>query len=760
MRKFLTIVLLISVILSALGCGSTADPTVEGYGENVAVGRDFVNLNEDGKESEEGTEGEVLMRGGDGFAKTTAIADAFVRGGAHADSNLNETRLSSGHLEIKTMPESADTERHVLLRFDISSLTLNKMRTVYLRVDFAYTGVSDAGDGIDLLVYGVSNDWSPEKVTYNNAPAHGQNNYVGKGIVTRKGVTQVDVSDYVFEAFENGESEVSFCLTFSNGPKSPANIVSCSSSETDRRPVLLASDSAKNYSCDILMNDSDNDVIWAYAQKVYDEWYARYQQILKAGDYSYETVVTNASEYTEKVTARGGNGSSAIGTYDTRLVSTLSGYREKVYAVDSYGGALTGEKQEATGYYYTKKIGDRWWVVDPLGNLCHIHGTTHMQWAYGGTSPYQKEMAEKIYGSLEKWAIAATRWAIDEVGFNLAHAASNELRGVEGNISITSQPRGLNSYANGKGISIATTGVMPAFDPDFVIFMDESAKSAAKAWEGKSYVFGYSTDNELPVSDYMLANYLMLDPTRMENYYSYVCAWTWFKNITGLDNPSVLEIDSYSAKLGVDLWDLFKGFVYDRYYSVCDTALQKYDPRRLYLGNRYLIEADKWEWMMRFTGYWCDIMCINYYHVWEIPSSDDTYGPSLDQLGKWLGIPFIVTEFYAKGDDALNTLGDPFTNNSGAGWVVATQKERGYFFQNFTLKLLQCKHNVGWMQFQFIDNDPTDPAGGDVAANSNKGIVDSQHDFEVYSDYTEQIALMNKNSYALIEYFDGVDYIK
>ena len=210
------------------------------------------------------------------------------------------------------------------------------------------------------------------------------------------------------------------------------------------------------------------------------------------------------------------------------------------------------------------------------------------------------------------------------------------------------------------------------------------------------------------------------------------------------------------------MWDLFKGFVYDRYYSVCYAALQKYDPNRMFLGNRFLIDAGKWEWMMRVTGYWCDIMCINYYHAWEIPTerAEKNGSPTLNQLGQWLGIPFIVTEFYAKGDDALNTLGEPFANNSGAGWVVATQKERGYFFQNFTLKLLQCKHNVGWMQFQFIDNDPTDPIGGDVAANSNKGIVDSQQSFTVYADYTEQIALMNKNSYALIEYFDGVKYFE
>ena len=166
----------------------------------------------------------------------------------------------------------------------------------------------------------------------------------------------------------------------------------------------------------------------------------------------------------------------------------------------------------------------------------------------------------------------------------------------------------------------------------------------------------------------MLASYLTLDHTVECSIYSYVCAWTWYKNITGEENPSVYDIAKYSEERGgEDLYDLFKGFIYNRYFSVCQKALEKHDPNRLYFGQRFRIDCSKWEWMLRVAGYWCDAICINYYHEWEVPTSRATKNgrPTLDQIGAWLGKPFLVTEFYSKGDDAVDLNGNAFLNASG-----------------------------------------------------------------------------------------------
>jgi hypothetical protein len=208
----------------------------------------------------------------------------------------------------------------------------------------------------------------------------------------------------------------------------------------------------------------------------------------------------------------------------------------------------------------------------------------------------------------------------------------------------------------------------------------------------------------------------------------------------------------HSERLGVDLLDLFKGFVYDRYYCAFSTAYDKYDPEGLFLGVRLYISCDRWEWLARFTGYWCDMMCINYYHAWEIEEED------LYNLERWAGCPLFITEFYSKGADAIAADGKPFANTHGAGFVVPTQTDKGYFYQNFCLRLLECKNCVGWLYFQYIDNNPLDADIHPAASNSNKGIVTSDHDTEAYHDLTKYMAQLNKNVYSLIEFFDGESY--
>ena len=106
----------------------------------------------------------------------------------------------------------------------------------------------------------------------------------------------------------------------------------------------------------------------------------------------------------------------------------------------------------------------------------------------------------------------------------------------------------------------------------------------------------------------------------------------------------------------------------------------------------------------------------------------------------------MITEFYAKGVDS------GLKNATGAGWTVKTQQERGWFYQNFTLALLESKDCVGWHWFRYIDNDPeyrkADPSNQD----SNKGIVNVR--FEPYTELLQQMKELNRQVYPLTEYFD------
>ena len=91
-------------------------------------------------------------------------------------------------------------------------------------------------------------------------------------------------------------------------------------------------------------------------------------------------------------------------------------------------------------------------------------------------------------------------------------------------------------------------------------------------------------------------------------------------------------------------------------------------------------------------------------------------------------------------------------NQSGAGWIVKTQTDRGLFYQNYTLALLESKNCVGWHWFKYMDNDPTSEGAELSNIDANKGVVDNY-----YNEYTTCLDLMsiiNLQIYELTDYFD------
>jgi hypothetical protein len=124
----------------------------------------------------------------------------------------------------------------------------------------------------------------------------------------------------------------------------------------------------------------------------------------------------------------------------------------------------------------------------------------------------------------------------------------------------------------------------------------------------------------------------------------------------------------------------------------------------------------------------------------------------MQNIVRWSGRPFIITEWYAKGMDVQKK--DPrLTNESGAGFTVKTQTDRGYFYQNYTLKLMECKGCVGFDWFKMCDNDPDNLKTDLSNRNSNKGIYDN--DYEPYSELICAMRAINKNCYSLIDFFDA-----
>ena len=402
-------------------------------------------------------------------------------------------------------------------------------------------------------------------------------------------------------------------------------------------------------------------------------------------------------------------------------------------------------RQEATGFFYTKKIGKRFWIIDPKGYPCVIRALSQVEPSYQG-SVYQMEQSLKKYGTLENWGNTVTKRLKEDLHFFASanpspYAANSSYPLVsQRSVGFAGQYGRVIGTANSKGGSttFSENNTMNVFDPAFVEFADTQAKKV-EATKNDPYILGYTTDNELPMQSSMILSYLALNPEKEANHYSYACAWTWLKNMSGKEYPTEEDLKPEYA-------ELFRGFVWDRYYYVVTTAMRKYAPNHMLLGTRFLTGVRSAEWVLKFAGKYLDCITINWYATWE-PQAESIY-----LIAKSANCPFMITEFYAKaGDSGLG-------NTAGAGQYVETQKDRGMFYQNYTLRLLEATNCIGWHWFQYLDNDPRNavmPDGRirDVSStNSNKGIVSNEH--EEYTDCTKYMAEINRNAYRLIDYFD------
>jgi hypothetical protein len=450
---------------------------------------------------------------------------------------------------------------------------------------------------------------------------------------------------------------------------------------------------------------------------------------------------SKGSDYTEVYARRritGSDGKVSYREYEpfkTRTIELLNAYwkPESEIKLSRYGGR-TDKKLKATGFFRVEKRGNRWWCVDPEGNLfVNIALNSISQ----GGSERNKTALEGKFGSQDKW-IGETLKMLKENGFNCAGSWSDHKAIISENarsttpFAYTVNLNFMSSYGKQRGGTFQQPGhtgypndAIFVFDTGWVNFCDRHARQAVQYRDDPNF-FGYFSDNEMPFKLKSLDNYLSLpegDPGRIASE-----KWLSEKNITKGEINDSMRAD-------------FLYLVAEKYFSTVSKALKKYDPNHMYLGSRFYSSEKNIEKFMRSAGRFLDIVSINYYNKWTPDSAE------MARWVKWTGRPFIITEYYTKGEDS------GMQNKSGAGWIVRTQRDRGLFYQNYNLALLQCPECVGWHYFKYQDNDPTAKGVDPSNTDSNKGVVNNE--YEVWEDFMNLIGELNRQAYSLIDYFDG-----
>jgi hypothetical protein len=419
--------------------------------------------------------------------------------------------------------------------------------------------------------------------------------------------------------------------------------------------------------------------------------------------------------------------------FATRTIEQLEGFTpSEPAALDDFGG-LADRRLEGTGFFRAARVDGRWWLVDPAGGLYHNRALCGV--APGG-SPNAKTNFAARFGSVDAWrdeTIAMLR----RRGFNGlgAWSAVEQLRSSPRPMPYVRIWKFMGAYGKESNRVHPVPGHLGfpndcifVFEPEFEAFCDRYAEQLAKD-KDDPYLIGHFSDNELPFPRKALDKFLSLTPESA----GYRAALAWLESRhPGEEGPfAISDADR----------DEFLGVVVDRYMGIVARAIRKHDPNHLYLGSRFYSEEKHSPAAFRAAARHCDVISVNIYGNWT---------PDAGMLALWRAQadkPFLVTEFYARGMDS----GLP--NTTGAGWVVATQRERGLFYQNFCLGLLEDPQCVGWQLFQYQDNDPENASAELSNRTSNKGIVDLH--FAEWAPYLDEVQRLNRSAYSLIGWFDA-----
>jgi len=415
-------------------------------------------------------------------------------------------------------------------------------------------------------------------------------------------------------------------------------------------------------------------------------------------------------------------------TYKARTVENLKGFTiAEDPEVGRYGGWKT-EQYTATGYFRTEKVNGRWWIIDPEGYPFIHRGVAVLR---PGRSNKHKVELNSRFGSETQWIEKETDF-LKSYGFNGAGAWSNtELIKNSSNpliYSIIIQP--MRSFRNEDikqnkskyeeaGSSVYRYDLVMVFDPKFDEYV-ESTISEIASYSNDKNLLGYYIDNELPWKDDALDRHLKY---LSEDEPGYVAAKSWFTDRKG-EGASISDITESDR-------NDFLAFYFETYMKKVTTVLKKYDPNHMFSGCKFNIPNQELSSpdIFKVAGRYMDIISINHYFKWE-PNRG-----LMEKWESWSGKPFIITEWYTKSEDS------GLSNYWGAGWIVPTQADRGYFYQNFTLELLKSKSCVGWDWFRYQDE-----------GTSNKGLLNSS--YEPYMPLMEKAKMVNMNTYQLIQFFD------
>ncbi|WP_369808883.1 hypothetical protein [uncultured Alistipes sp.] len=455
----------------------------------------------------------------------------------------------------------------------------------------------------------------------------------------------------------------------------------------------------------------------------------------------------------------------------TRTVAGMNRFRPVDFHVETpWGGRLdygTPQTVRGTeGYFRVAQADGRWYFLDPDGGAVILHGTQHVRPYHMDDTPTAEHEAgyKARFGTDAAWSAETGRmlasYGINYISYGAKRIARfpDDIRdnllspeyAAPGSIS------GRRKIAYGENLYLLRTfmwdmtsklGYDKAFDtgkynrlvlvfePKFKEYVEQLAQEKCADFVGDPHFVGYYLDNELPFVAYENSSNTL--GVELKHFLSLPDTYSGAREFAR-DFMTREGIASESAITPAHR-EKFRAEVAENYFRITTEAVRKADPQHLILGARLHDWSKYTRGIVEACARYCDVVSINYYARWQPEPG------FMADLAMWCGDrPFIVSEFYVKAADAAYK-GRPYVNTDGGGWLVRTQKNRGEFYQNFCLRLLETRRCAGWMHFEYAD-------GYQDGRGTNKGLVSVE--YQPYTEYLAMMKTLHDNLYALASYYD------
>jgi hypothetical protein len=279
------------------------------------------------------------------------------------------------------------------------------------------------------------------------------------------------------------------------------------------------------------------------------------------------------------------------------------------------------------------------------------------------------------------------------------------------------------------------------WDPRITGRMDQVARDQILALCGDPRVLGYYSDNEMgwwPES--LLKMTLEEEPgsgqrRRLLALLRETYANDWEKLLKDFDPDGAEDWEAleHGGRLylrpggnGIQTVHRFLALLAERYYSLVQGIIQKYDQRGLVLGERY--QSFFFPEVAHACSHYVDAVSSNLNASWYDGTFPRFY---LDTLHALTGKPVFVSEFYMAATQNRSAN----RNGNGGFPVTRTQDERAFGFSTTLQSLLKLPYVVGADWFQYYDEPPFGRYDGE---DYNFGLVDI-HD-EPYDPVTKTAA--------------------